>query len=129
MLNLREQWEKLKALITEKPRFFLIGAGAGLCILIFSLILMLVVLNNGRNSRQEEARGLADRFGPMPVNQDDLFWPDEPDFIPGVELDRIPRRFPQGDTDIPYWTDPGKNSDLWSERIGSAVDELMEKIP
>jgi hypothetical protein len=74
----------------------------------------------------------------MTIPSDELFWPSEPDFIPPVQLDRLPRRASlemPGKTPLnvvsgTYWLDPREEYALqWRERISSALDEVMEKVP
>ncbi|MDR1178057.1 MAG: hypothetical protein LBK64_04445 [Spirochaetaceae bacterium] len=82
-----------------------------------------------RKGDQAEAEALARTFGDISVSPDELFWPGEPDPVPPVQLERLPRSS-SGADDIPYWTDPRETyAGRWRERIGSALDEIMEKVP
>jgi len=57
-----------------------------------------------------------------------LFYPLEPDFLPGFLPEREMRRFWTLDDIRPYWKAPG-NSPWWMEEITSTVDSLMEGVP
>jgi hypothetical protein len=64
------------------------------------------------------------------IPQDELFLPDEPDFVPGVLLERERRTAWTPDTAAPYWRDPLKNGErIWRDRIEKTVDEIMESVP
>ena len=105
----------------RNPRFF-IASGAALFLLV--LLVALIALNAGR----------AGRGGPVPtrvvhaIPVEELFIPDEPDFVPDFILEREPRHFWAIDDIRPYWRSPG-SPDYWQGVIRSAVDELMENVP
>jgi len=60
----------------------------------------------------------------------DLFLPDEPDFVPGVMLEREKRTQWTADDAIPWWQDPLKDGEQeWRDQIEKTVDEIMENVP
>jgi len=64
------------------------------------------------------------------IPAEDLFLPDEPDFVPGVILEREKRSQWTTDDAMPWWQDPLKNGEQeWREQIEKTVDEIMESVP
>jgi len=64
------------------------------------------------------------------IPAEDLFLPDEPDFIPGVILEREKRTQWTADDAAPWWQDPLKDGEQeWREQIEKTVDEIMESVP
>jgi hypothetical protein len=61
---------------------------------------------------------------------EELFLPSEPDFVPGVLLEREQRSiWTTGDV-APLWQDPLKDGEEpWRNRIEKAIDEIMESVP
>jgi hypothetical protein len=91
---------------------------------------MAILLGDHSDAAADSARALAESFSPLPVPPEDLFLPDEPDFLPEVLPERAPREFRPAEDAPPFWTDPGeKDSALWRDRVKAAVDELMERVP
>jgi hypothetical protein len=64
------------------------------------------------------------------IPAEDLFLPDEPDFIPGVILEREKRTQWTADDAMPWWQDPLKEGEQeWRDQIEKTVDEIMESVP
>jgi hypothetical protein len=60
----------------------------------------------------------------------DLFLPEEPDFLPGVLLERERRTAWTAEDAAAYWQDPLRNGEEpWRQHIEKAIDELMERVP
>ncbi|MDR1430200.1 MAG: hypothetical protein LBI85_07895 [Spirochaetaceae bacterium] len=120
---------KLREILQNNPKIGFFGAGALILVLLFCLFMVVWSANGRRKGDQAAAEALAGTFGDLSVAPDELFWPDEPDPVPPVQLERLPRGS-SGADDIPYWTDPREAyAGRWRERVGSAMDEIMEKIP
>jgi len=88
-----------------------------------------------RSKSAERKPAAAPLAGSVPEQQgvippDDLFLPDEPDFVPGVILEREQRiRWTDADA-VPLWQDPLKNGEEpWRNRIEKTIDEIMESVP
>jgi hypothetical protein len=65
---------------------------------------------------------------PIPINE--LFLPDEPDFVPGVLLGRERRTFWTEDDAAEFWQDPLRfGEEPWRLQIENAIDEMLERIP
>jgi len=64
------------------------------------------------------------------IPAEDLFLPDEPDFVPGVMLEREKRTQWVPDDAMPWWQDPLKDGEQeWRDQIEKTVDEIMESAP
>jgi len=60
----------------------------------------------------------------------DLFLPEEPDFLPGILLERERRTAWTAEDAAAYWQDPLRNGEEpWRQHIEKAIDELMERVP
>lgn len=65
-----------------------------------------------------------------PIPAEELFLPDEPDFLPEVILERE-RRSSWTEQDVSeYWQDPLKfGEEQWREKIEAAIDVFLERVP
>ena len=111
-------WARKKSLI-------LFGLG-GVIILVFGILIFVIFRNASRSERSgtpNVASGVS-----IPIPAEELFYPSEPDFLPGFLPEREQRRFWSLDDIRPYWKAPG-NSVWWMEEITSTVDSLMEGVP
>ena len=64
------------------------------------------------------------------IPAEDLFLPDEPDFVPGVILEREKRAQWTADDAMPWWQDPLKDGEQeWRDQIEKTVDDIMESVP
>ena len=64
------------------------------------------------------------------IPAEDLFLPNEPDFVPGVILERDKRAQWTVDDAMPWWQDPLKDGEQeWRDQIEKTVDEIMESVP
>jgi hypothetical protein len=112
----------------QKRRLVMITAAVILAILM--LIFILTKLPNGDKTGVQNAPvpvPLEARPGIIPP--EDLFLPDEPDFIPGVMPEREQRETWTADDAAPFWTDPLKNGEQqWRDRIEETIDKIMENV-
>jgi hypothetical protein len=117
----------------QKRRLVLLTAAAVLAILL--LIFIFTKLSSGSGAGTGKKTGVR---APVPVPKEawpgippeDLFLPDEPDFIPGVMLEREQRETWTADDAAPFWIDPLKNGEQqWRDRIEATVDKIMENVP
>jgi hypothetical protein len=119
-----------------KLGFALIGLGFALSLLLAALITALVSPNaelaaEGEQSippwKTGEMSGLI-REAPIPPAE--LFLPDEPDFLPGVILQREPRKAWTAEEAEPFWYNPlERGEEEWRNRIRAALDEFLEHVP
>jgi hypothetical protein len=127
--------ELVKRLLEKLPpekRKPVLMASIGACavlVLVFAGIPLLT------RNRPDERKPAASPAGSAPARQgiippDDLFLPDEPDFIPGVMLEREQRTAWTTADAAPLWQDPLKNGEEpWRNRIEKTIDEIMESVP
>ena len=101
--------------------FILAGVAA---VLIFSIIIIIVTSTTAR----PEGGELPAITAGFSIPSEELFFPSEPDFLPGFLPEREPRRFWSLEEIRQYWKTPG-NPDWWREEIKSTVDNLMEGVP
>jgi hypothetical protein len=106
---------------------FFIGAGGG-------LVLVLLICVAAVAMKKPPAADIASRADvparPVLIPPEELFLPDEPDFVPGVLLEREKRSVWTAEDMAPYWQDPLKNGEeRWRDSLEAAVDELMERVP
>ena len=122
----------------RRPLFFAFG---GLVVLF--LILIFTIL--AANSRGPKKSAPADISAGPTIPPGDLFIPGEPDFLPGLLLEREPRRSWTLEDIRPYWKNPVEASgpassgesparresppDFWRGEVKSAVDKIMEGVP
>ena len=106
-----------------KKRLILFGL-AGAAVLIFGVLITVIVLH----APKSEETGLSGMAAGLSIPSEELFFPSEPDFLPGFLPERESRRFWTLDDIRPYWKAPG-NSDWWMEEIITTVDGLMEGVP
>jgi hypothetical protein len=121
---LREYAQKLLGKIPEEKQRLVLICGAGcLALLVFATILL---ANSGKEQKPAQT-GVSRRSTIAP---EEIFLPDEPDFITGVLLERERRASWTAADGSVYWQDPMKNGEeFWRERIEKAIDEFMENVP
>jgi hypothetical protein len=119
-----------------KPGFLPVGLGLVLAVLLAVLIGMLAAPGDG--SIADRGRGgLPGNPGEMsgltrdaPIPAEDLFLPNEPDFLPGVVPGREQRSVWTAEDAEPYWYNPlEKGEEEWRNRIRTALDEFLENVP
>ena len=118
----------------NKKRFVIMVA-AGVCGVLL-IIAGMTFFIKGRSSEQRipaggtgtsSGTGAAQR---VIIPPDELFLPEEPDFIPGVMLERERRAVWTAEDAAPLWQDPLKNGEQeWRDRIEKTVDEILESVP
>jgi hypothetical protein len=102
-----------------------------ICTVVFALILTLSVLLSLKlpeNKKKTDTKYSLDFKVPVPP--DEIFLPDEPDFVPGVILDREKRTVWTEKDALEYWRDPLKEGEeQWREKIETEVDKYLERVP
>jgi len=111
----------------RKPVLMVSIGACAVLVLVFAGIPLLT--RDKPDERKPAAVGNAPaRQGIIPP--DDLFLPSEPDFIPGVMLEREQRTVWTAADAAPLWQDPLKNGEEpWRNRIEKTIDEIMESVP
>jgi hypothetical protein len=109
----------------EKRRLILI------CTAVFVVILTIsVIISMGGSSRERRIAENERTRIILPIPAEELFIPDEPDFLPGVLLERERRtHWTEQDAEV-FWQDPLRSGEeQWRNKIETAVDELLERVP
>jgi hypothetical protein len=110
----------------KKRRLFFIGIG-GACAVLLLACAGVLLLTKKPGAPSSEKRVSVQR---IVIPPEELFLPEEPDFIPGVLLERERRTVWTAEDAAPYWQDPLKNGEeQWRNRIEKAVDEFLEQVP
>ena len=133
--NIKTKFSDVKAFIDrsldhipeEKRRPLLFGFG-GLLGLFLVLIIATLAMNSGRKQTRVRESSPATMAASIIIPQEELFIPEEPDFVPEFLFVREPRRYWSLEDIRPYWKAP-LNDERWREEIKSAVDQLMEGVP
>lgn len=102
-----------------------------ICTAVFSFILTIsVLLSIDRPEKTERPQG-SDRINiNLPVPAEDLFLPGEPDYIPGVILEREQRSSWSEEDASEHWQNPLRyGEEQWRERIEAAINKYMERVP
>jgi len=96
-------------------------------VLIILLLLTLVIMSN-RSKEPDRPPVSGESSGNFFA--EDFFLPYEPDFVPGILLEKEPRDSWTEEDARPFWTDPMEgNEEAWRKRIESGVDSLLERVP
>lgn len=118
-----------------KPGFALVCLGFVLSVLLVVLVRMIVSSAGPGADREQgvppwnpaEISGLI-REAPIPPEE--LFLPDEPDFLPGVIPERERRSLWTAEDAEPYWYNPLEGgTEEWRNRIKAVLDEFLEHVP
>jgi len=108
----------------QKRRLILIGA-SGFCVLLTFSVIMSMVNRMEKKLLPEPERLKVN----ISIPSDDIFLPEEPDFLPGVILDRERRNSWSEQDASEYWQDPLRDGEeQWREKIEAAIDELLERV-
>jgi hypothetical protein len=112
--------------LEEKLGFVL--AGLVLVLVLVLLILLSVTIAAGRPAVLKEPEAGVPRSVSIPP--ENLFLPEEPDFLPPVILEREQRDAWTADDAEPYWYNPlEEGEEGWREQVEKVIDELLERVP
>jgi len=123
---LKEKLDKLFAGLPANRRITLTMAiGVPIILLLFIIGVTLLVKDKTVKPAPPASSVITRRIPP-----EDLFLPDEPDFVPNVMLEREKRTQWTADNAMPWWQDPLKDGEQeWRDQIEKTVDEIMENVP
>jgi hypothetical protein len=124
----QERFGKLSG--EQKRRLILICTAVFVIILILSVIMS---MNDSSISKDErlELDSVSEFFlVSQAIPAEELFLGDEPDFLPGVLLERE-RRVNWNEQDAyEFWQDPLRSGEEpWRLKIEAAMDEFLERVP
>jgi len=102
-----------------------------ICTVVFAALLTLSVLLSlklpEKKKKPDDQYNLNIR---VPVPPDEIFLPEEPDFVPGVILEREKRTMWTEKDAEEYWQDPLKEGEeQWREKIETEIDKYLERVP
>ena len=117
-----EGWDDEASPLARKKKLILFGL-CGAAVLLFGLVIAFIVAKS-----RPEGVGFSNVVSGLSIPDEELFFPQEPDFLPGFLPERESRRFWTLDDIRLYWKTPG-DSGWWMEEIKSTVDSLMEGVP
>jgi hypothetical protein len=117
-----------------KLGFAPIGLGLVLFILLAALVTAFTSNSGLTGDRKREPPWNAGNLGGLtrdaPIPPEELFLPDEPDFLPGVIPERERRDLWTAEDAEPYWYNPlERGEEVWRNRIRTVLDEFLEHIP
>ncbi|MDR1899033.1 MAG: hypothetical protein LBQ55_03395 [Treponema sp.] len=124
----RELWRRSGWKLPQGgQRLVFIGFGAFLAALLLLLLILLAVPRGGSERRAEAPPSRT-------IPPEDLFLPDEPDFVPSFIPGRERRESWTGEDAAAYWQDPlngalNRGEEEWRNRIESVIDKLLEHVP
>jgi hypothetical protein len=104
----------------------------GISIATFLVIILILAGSSlaTRDNREKQVPVVAGTVRQGFILPDELFLPGEPDFVPGVLLEREQRTIWTAGDAAPLWQDPLKDGEEpWRNRIERAIDEIMESVP
>jgi len=100
-----------------------------ICTIVFAVFLTISVFISMGNSVDNENTGYERIIFYSPVPAEEIFLPDEPDFVPGVLLERERNTIWTEQDGSIYWQDPMRfGEELWRDRIEAAINELLERV-
>jgi hypothetical protein len=122
--------EKLDGLFDRIPadRRIIMTLAIGVPVILLLVIAGASLVSKGSSVKMEVPPASSVMTRRIPA--EDLFLPDEPDFVPGVILEREKRTQWTADDAMPWWQDPLKDGEQeWRDQIEKTVDEIMESVP
>ncbi|GHU12483.1 hypothetical protein FACS1894161_0800 [Spirochaetia bacterium] len=126
--------EKVKSALSQfaelvHSHLLIAALSGGALFIIFALLIVLAVVRH-LPPKAPPQRGAGDAFRQLTVSPDDFFMPGEPNFVPDVILGREPRSGWSEEDARPFWADPmEEDADTWKQRVESAMDALLERVP
>ena len=125
----QEWFGKLSA--GQKRRLVLVCTAVFVIILIFSVIMSMISSLDRSKTDRLELDGGSERFAvTLAIPAEELFLGDEPDYLPGVLLERDRRESWTEQDAYEFWQDPLRTGEeQWREKIEAAIDEFLERIP
>jgi hypothetical protein len=124
--GLRKQTRLLDRLPVDRRIILTVAIGVPVILLLFIIGASLLAEDKSVKSAAPPVSSVITRRIPA----EDIFLPDEPDFVPSVILEREKRTQWSADDAMPWWQDPLKDGEQeWRDQIEKTVDEIMESVP
>ncbi|MDR2483390.1 MAG: hypothetical protein LBD08_07145 [Treponema sp.] len=119
---------ELPSFFKTRPRLIITGLGA--VVVVCAAALAAALLADTGSEPETPGREISGSLSPRAIPAEELFLPDEPDFLPEVLLSRDRREQWTVEDALPYWTDPlGGESAPPLNRMRRIVDTIMERVP
>ncbi|MDR0553246.1 MAG: hypothetical protein LBG76_00395 [Treponema sp.] len=120
---------ELPSLLRKRPKIIIIGLSVFVLLGVVVLMAALVEVN-GAFPEQNGGQEISGALSPRAIPAEELFMPDEPDFLPKVILERERRERWTAENAVPYWTNPLEGGgDPYIDRVHRTIDGIMERVP
>ena len=118
--------DKFGELTPEQKRHLVLFCTAGFAVLL-TLSVILSLRGAGKDTIPVEYERVPIIIA---IPAEELFLPDEPDFLPGVLLERDRRLIWTEQDANEHWQDPLRfGEEQWREKIETAIDDFLERVP
>ncbi|GHV43549.1 hypothetical protein AGMMS49546_25480 [Spirochaetia bacterium] len=119
-----------KFIPSGRMKFLFFGLVAALFILIICFIAAVSGMNRRPAGPVKGTSPLSRAVQPLAIPPEELFLPEEPDFVPGPIPQREQRDLWTAENAEPFWYNPlEEGEEQWRDRIESVIDELLEHVP
>ncbi|MDR2481390.1 MAG: hypothetical protein LBD07_03740 [Spirochaetaceae bacterium] len=116
---------RVKTLFSRKDVLILIAVFAFLGVLSVVSTIIFVKVSQGGAKKPAAPLFRADK-----ISGEDIFLPNEPDFLPEVLFEQEQKKQWTQDDAEQYWTDPREfGGELLQEKMSGIIDKIMERIP
>jgi hypothetical protein len=120
--------EKAAELWKTRRRVLIFGLGGLLLVLFFFLLTMVLLMSRGGKQQARPSAELSEAFKTQAIPPEEIFLPEEPDFLPAVILGRERRDGWTAEDARPFWVDPARIG-RWEDRIKTVIDGYLERVP
>jgi hypothetical protein len=129
-----ELFEKIIAFFQDKFNKLTGESKRRLALVCTAIFVVLLTLSVIISIRKPDGEGISSENKRERINlaipAEELFLPDEPDFLPGTLLGRERRTSWTEQDAVEYWQDPLRSGEeQWREKIEAAIDEFLERVP
>ena len=120
----------LTAKIPPEKRNLVLMSAAGAVVLVLLIIAGAHILSRSKTRIQNPPAARTETVQQGIIPPEELFLPDEPDFLPDVILEREQRTEWTAEDAAPFWQNPLKDGEeQWRDHIENTIDEIMETVP
>ncbi|MHC6202449.1 hypothetical protein ACYULU_04555 [Breznakiellaceae bacterium SP9] len=133
-------WEKMVSFLLNIPKFIKnlsnpeqAKSPKGILLAALAVVAVVLVICLGVVLMEEKERSVSRGTvlsGPPLIPTEELFLPDEPDFLPKILLDREKKEAWTDADASAHWRDPKELGDeLWKKEVETVIDTLLEVVP
>jgi hypothetical protein len=121
---------RLTEKIPPEKRHLVLMTAAGAAALVLLIVVGALILSKGKTAVQDAPAVRTETVRQGVIPSEDLFLPDEPDFLPDIILERERREEWTDEDAMPFWQNPLKDGEeQWRDHIEKTIDEIMETVP